>query len=90
MQKAVEKRIAENLGVSLKRADEILNATIAALKEEIAVDKDLRIREFGSFKTVHRPSRQGRNPATGAAITIPAKNAMKFVPSKALKELINE
>jgi DNA-binding protein HU-beta len=41
---------------------------------------------FGSFKTVERKARAGRNPRTGDQRTIPAFNAVKFTLSKALKE----
>jgi len=43
---------------------------------------------FGSFYKVHRKSRQGRNPATGEQIEIPARNVIKFKPGKKLKEAI--
>ena len=38
---------------------------------------------FGSFKVVQRPERNGRNPATGAALVIPAHETTRFKPSKA-------
>jgi DNA-binding protein HU-beta len=43
---------------------------------------------FGSFKTVKRAARKGRNPRTGQEIQIPASTAVKFTPSKALKEIL--
>jgi hypothetical protein len=33
------------------------------------------ISNFGVFAGLHRAGRQGRNPATGEALTIPAKTA---------------
>jgi nucleoid DNA-binding protein len=44
---------------------------------------------FGTFKVVKRKARTGRNPQTGAEIQISASNAPKFVPGKALKEVLN-
>ena len=40
----------------------------------------------GSFSTRERKARRGRNPITGAAITIPARKVVKFTPGKALRE----
>ena len=36
-----------------------------------------------------RKAREGRNPATGAEIKIPASNQAKFKPGKGLKDAIN-
>ena len=44
---------------------------------------------LGSFKVVERAARQGRNPRTGAALKIPACKAVKFTPSKAIKDALN-
>jgi DNA-binding protein HU-beta len=43
---------------------------------------------FGTFKTVKRKSRKGRNPRTGATLTIPAAKVPKFTPGKAFKDSI--
>jgi DNA-binding protein HU-beta len=45
---------------------------------------------FGSFSTVHRKARTGRNPQTGAALNVPASTAMKFSQSSALKSHLNQ
>ena len=45
---------------------------------------------FGVFGTKSRAARQGRNPATGATITIPAKKYPFFKPGKGLKDRIAE
>jgi len=48
------------------------------------------IRGFGSFVVKERKERQGRNPRTRAAITIPAKRDASFRPSKELTEKLAE
>lgn len=64
-------------------ADKTLFANIVkALKGGDAVV----LASFGSFKTVKRAARKGRNSQTGAEIQIPASTAVKFSPAKALKE----
>ena len=40
------------------------------------------IKGFGTFKTVTRAARNGRNPQTGAVIAIPEKTALTFKASK--------
>lgn len=44
---------------------------------------------FGTFSVVRRDARTGRNPQTGQAIQIPAKNTVKFKAGKPLIELVN-
>ncbi len=42
----------------------------------------------GRLVRVERKARMGRNPATGAAIKIPAKKVVKFRVAKAVKDAI--
>ena len=46
------------------------------------------INDFGKFKKVDRPARKGRNPFTGETIQIKASKKVRFLPAKALKEII--
>jgi len=43
---------------------------------------------FGTFSVVKRKARKGRNPRTGAVITIPAAKTPKFTSGKALKDAV--
>ena len=43
---------------------------------------------IGKLLLVDRKARQGRNPATGETISIPAKTVVKFRISKACKEAV--
>jgi len=47
------------------------------------------INDFGKFKKVDRPARKGRNPFTGETIQIKASKKVRFLPAKALKEVIS-
>lgn len=44
---------------------------------------------FGAFSTTKRKARTGRNPQTGATVTVPASTAMKFTASSTLKAQLN-
>jgi DNA-binding protein HU-beta len=50
---------------------------------------EVRISDFGTFKVASRKAREGRNPATGKTIQIPASRVPKFAPAKKLKEQLN-
>jgi DNA-binding protein HU-beta len=44
---------------------------------------------FGTFTKRKRAERPGRNPQTGATITIPASVTLAFAPGQDLKSLLN-
>lgn len=44
---------------------------------------------FGTFEVRERAAREGRNPHTGEALTIPAGKTPAFKAGKALKEAVN-
>ena len=55
-------------------------ATAAAKGEEVAIPG------FGKFAVKDRPEREGRNPATGEAMTIAASKKVSFTAAKGLKD----
>ncbi|MFC1819809.1 HU family DNA-binding protein [Thermodesulfobacteriota bacterium] len=65
--------------------DCIFSAITKSLKKKGAVT----LVGFGTFKVDKRKARTGRNPQTGEAIKIKAKNVPKFVAGKALKDAVN-
>jgi len=50
--------------------------------------KGFTIPGLGKLVLVNRKARMGRNPATGAAIKIPAKTVLKFRIAKAAKDAV--
>jgi nucleoid DNA-binding protein len=52
-------------------------------------DPKLTYPGFGTFKKRKRNSKKGRNPQTGAEITIPAHFTVTFTPSSVLKTKMN-
>jgi nucleoid DNA-binding protein len=58
-----------------------LEAFIKLVSDELAKGGEVTIPGFGSFKKSERAERSGRNPQTGAAITIAASTTVKFVPA---------
>ncbi len=55
-----------------------------------AVDgEDVRLPGFGTFGTRSRPTRTGRNPRTGEAVSISASTLPTFKAGKTLKDSVN-
>ena len=70
-------------------AKRIIDATVEKIVEAIASDEDLSIAGLGTFYVVARDAREGRNPQTGEALMIPAKNVPKFRAGSKLKAAVN-
>ena len=47
------------------------------------------INGFGKFKVKASAAREGRNPSTGATISIAASKKLGFSPAKAIKDRLN-
>ena len=78
--------IADTAGITKKQAVQILE-TIAELAYKNAKNS-FTLPGLGKLVLVNRKARMGRNPATGAAIKIPAKRVVKFRVAKAAKDAI--
>lgn len=59
------------------------------ISRELAADRRVEIRGFGSFSVHHREARTGRNPRTGVTVAIPPKRVPHFKPGKALRERVD-
>jgi DNA-binding protein HU-beta len=68
-----------------KALDSFSDSVKKALKKK---DGKVTLVGFGTFSKVRRKARKGINPQTGAKIKIKARNAVKFMPGKALKEAV--
>ena len=72
--------VAKSAKLSKKDAANAVSATVDTIKKNVG--KGVTLVGFGSFKTVRRKARIGRNPQTGAKIKIKAKTVVKFSPGK--------
>lgn len=80
--------LADKTGKSKKEAGEMLEALVAIAYSETKKSGEFTIPGLGKLQKKHRAAREGRNPATGATIQIPAKTVVKFRVAKAAKDSI--
>ena len=78
--------LASRWNVSKREAEEKYEHFVKLAYEEIKRAGEFVMPGFGKMAKKHRAARQGRNPATGATIQIPAKTVVKFSVAKAAKE----
>ena len=72
-----------------KEAQEAVDCVFSAITKALKKKDAVTLVGFGTFKVDKRKARTGRNPQTGEAIKIKAKNVPKFVAGKALKDAVN-
>jgi DNA-binding protein HU-beta len=82
-------RIAADHSLSKSDAKTIVDAVFASVADAAKAGEEVSIGGFGKFKVKDSPAREGRNPATGAAIQIAASRKLGFAPAKALKDKLN-
>ena len=81
--------LVETLGTTKTDARKAVDAVFAAITDAAAKGEEVSLNGFGKFKVKASPAREGRNPATGAAMTIAASNKLTFSPAKAVKDRLN-
>ena len=80
--------LAEATGMSKKDVSMFMDKLVEIAYKHVKSDGELTIPGLGKLVKSHRAARQGRNPATGETIQIPAKTVVKFRVAKAAKEAI--
>ena len=80
--------VQKNLGADATKrsAADALEAVLTAISKAVKKDGAVQLIGFGTFKVAKRAARKGRNPKTGAELTIKASKSVRFVASSALKK----
>ena len=82
--------VADEASLEQKTVDAVLRALQSTLEGAIAKGDKVSVPGFFNLSVGHRAAREGRNPATGATITIAAANTVKFSAGSALKDAANK
>jgi DNA-binding protein HU-beta len=80
--------LAPHFNGSKKEAAHAVDIVFDTIVRNMSAGNDVMINDFGKFKKVDRKARMGRNPFTGETIKIKASKKARFLPAKALKEVI--
>lgn len=80
--------VARQMDGSRASAQRAVNAVLNGIRDGIKKDKSVLLVGFGTFVVKSRKARKGRNPRTGAPLTIKASRTVGFRPGKALKQML--
>jgi DNA-binding protein HU-beta len=82
--------LADKSGMKKADAKEFFNTLATLATSEVKKNGEFTLPGFGKLVKATRKAREGRNPATGDTIKIPAKTTVKFRLGKAMKDSIGE
>jgi len=75
--------------LTIKDIDLTIRTLLDEMSKSLAKGNRAEIRGFGSFTLNYRPPRKGRNPKSGASVSVPAKYVPHFKPGKELRERVD-
>ena len=87
-QTAIVSTLADKTGLKKSEVKMVIDAMTELATVEVKKNGEFTVPGFGKLKKTNRKAREGRNPATGATIKIPAKTTVKFSVGKAMKDSV--
>ncbi len=87
-QSEIVSRLADSSGMKKSDVKSFFDTLAEMATSEVKKNGEFTLPGFGKLKKTNRKAREGRNPATGAVIKIPAKTTVKFSIGKAMKDSI--
>jgi DNA-binding protein HU-beta len=87
-QSEVINHFAEKFDLKRAQVKELFDELANLASDEVKTNGEFALPGFGKLVRSERKAREGRNPATGEAIQIPAKTTLKFRVGKGMKDSI--
>lgn len=81
--------LADSSGLKKTEVKTFFDSLAELATNEVKKNGEFTVPGFGKLKKTNRKAREGRNPATGAVIQIPAKTTVKFSIGKAMKDAVS-
>jgi integration host factor subunit beta len=85
----IQKIAAANQHLYHRDVERIVNVVFNEIVDALARGDRVELRGFGAFTVKHRARRIGRNPRTGAAVSVEEKYVPFFKTGKDLRERLN-
>jgi integration host factor subunit alpha len=78
----------ERLGLNKRESKDMVEAFFEIVHATLVEGSDVKLSGFGNFNIRRKAPRPGRNPRTGEAIPIKARNVVTFHASHKLKGIV--
>jgi nucleoid DNA-binding protein len=80
-------RVVERTGLPRTKAEDAVDAIFDSMKKTLIAGDRIELRGFGVFTVKPRKTGIGRNPRTGAEVSIAPGKAVRFKPGKDLHKM---
>ena len=87
-QSDVFNHFAERTGMKRAQVKQFFEDLASLATSEVKYNGEFVLPGFGKLVRSERKAREGRNPATGETIQIPAKTTLKFRVGKSMKDSV--
>jgi len=78
----------DKLGLNKRESKDMVEAFFEIIHDSLVQGRDVKLSGFGNFNIRRKAPRPGRNPRTGEAIPIEARNVVTFHASHKLKDVV--
>jgi integration host factor subunit beta len=85
----VQRIASQNPHLYQRDVENIVNAILGEIVSAMARGDRVELRGFGAFSVKNRPARTGRNPRTGAHVSVGRKAVPFFKTGKEMRERLN-
>ncbi len=79
--------VVAKTGITKTKAELAVETVFDSMKKSLAGGNRIELRGFGVFNVRPRKTGIGRNPRTGAEVSIPPGRAVRFKPGKELQSI---
>lgn len=84
--KELAKYVAERTGSTYQVTMNITDEIFKTIAEKMSISEKVQISGFGTFSTIEKGEREGRNPYSGESVRIQAHLSPRFKAGKNLKD----
>lgn len=83
------REVARSSALPESKVSEVVSAVFDTIQSSLADGDEVAISGFGTFRTVMRPAREGRNPQSGELMQIGPRRSPAFRPGAGLKRAVD-
>ena len=85
----IQRLAEENPTLKVREVEKIVDVIFDEIAAALERGDRVELRGFGAFSVKHRPARTGRNPRTGAHVSVDRKSVPFFKTGKEMRERLN-
>lgn len=82
--------ISQETNIPASTVTKVIDLAIDTIINQVVAGETVSIKNFGTFVSVNRAERNGRNPKTGTPLIIEARKVPRFKAGKFFKDAVNK